>query len=112
MAAKKDIYNRDAMIKQEMMAASEVKMEVPDYQEDFEDMIEVQQVQHSGPGHRVKEEVGHIFGKVTILVKFLRWVKAVGWTPYWRVSYKRVYGRALRCQRLENPYSLLAIFDL
>ena len=59
MAAKKDIYNRDAMIKQEMMAASEVKMEAPDYQEDFEDMIEVQQVQHSGPGgHRVKEEVG------------------------------------------------------
>merc|ERR1719365_133141 len=59
LAAKKDIYNRDAMIKQEMMAASEVKMEVPDYQEDFEDMIEVQQVQHSGPGsHRVKEEVG------------------------------------------------------
>ena len=58
-AAKKDIYNRDAMIKQEMMAASEVKMEAPDYQEDFEDMIEVQQVQHSGPGHRVKEEVGH-----------------------------------------------------
>ena len=58
VAAKKDIYNRDAMIKQEMMAASEVKMEAPDYQEDFEDMIEVQQVQHSGPGHRVKEEVG------------------------------------------------------
>ena len=47
------------MIKQEMMAASEVKMEAPDYQEDFEDMIEVQQVQHSRPGHRVKEEVCH-----------------------------------------------------
>merc|ERR1712130_334372 len=42
----------------EMMAASDVKMEAPDYQEDFEDMIEVQQVQHSGPGHRVKEEAG------------------------------------------------------
>ena len=54
---KKDIYNRDAMIKQEMMAASEVKMEAPDYQEDYEDMIEVQQVQHSEPTHKVKEEV-------------------------------------------------------
>ena len=29
----------------------------PDYQEDYEDMIEVQQVQHSEPTHKVKEEV-------------------------------------------------------
>ena len=55
------------MIKQEMMAASEVKMEAPDYQEDFEDMIEVQQVQHSGPGHRVKEEVCHFLVNLSFL---------------------------------------------
>ena len=46
------------------MAASEVKMEAPDYQEDFEDMIEVQQVQHSRPGHRVKEEVCHFLANL------------------------------------------------
>ena len=58
------------MIKQEMMAASEVKMEAPDYQEDFEDMIEVQQVQHSRPGHRVKEEVGHFLLRGSSLLAF------------------------------------------
>ena len=43
------------------MAASEVKMEAPDYQEDYEDMIEVQQVQHSEPTHKVKEEVSKYY---------------------------------------------------
>ena len=60
------------MIKQEMMAASDVKMEAPDYQEDFEDMIEVQQVQHSGPGHRVKEEVCHFLVKQSFLPKVFK----------------------------------------
>ena len=65
---KKDIYNRDAMIKQEMMAASEVKMEAPDYQEDYEDMIEVQQVQHSEPTHKVKEEVSNYYEKYGLII--------------------------------------------
>ena len=54
------------------MAASDVKMEAPDYQEDFEDMIEVQQVQHSGPGHRVKEEVCHFLVKKSFLPKVFK----------------------------------------
>lgn len=65
---KKDIYNRDAMIKQEMMAASEVKMEAPDYQEDYEDMIEVQQVQHSEPTHKVKEEVSKHMKDIRLII--------------------------------------------
>jgi len=56
-AERKDIYNRDAMIKMEMMAASEVKAEPVDYQSedenDFEEMIDQQAVKTPG---RKKDE--------------------------------------------------------